>query len=113
MTDNSPSITTRSLRSREGKNPVYNFKKLNYSNNNNNDSKKGKKVDRPRWYNQTYLIFLVLREANGPLPRSELIRRTLLLDKQYSKEMGLPTCFHGKVYIRTLIVFIDIYLHFI
>ncbi|KAJ3215855.1 hypothetical protein HK099_006167 [Clydaea vesicula] len=52
--------------------------------------------DRPRWYNQSYLILMVLREAGTPLSRSELMKRTLLLDKKISKEKNLPKLFGGK-----------------
>lgn len=92
--ENSSNITLRSLRSRNGKTPIYNFRlreKKCYS----------RKRERPRWYNQTFLMFLALREAKKPLPRGELIQRTLDLDEKYSREMGLPKCFHGKTPVNT------------
>ncbi|KAI8815267.1 hypothetical protein BJ742DRAFT_765649 [Cladochytrium replicatum] len=51
---------------------------------------------KPRWWNQTYLVFLTLREAARPLTRSELIPAVLKLDKVISKQRKLPTLFGGK-----------------
>lgn len=55
------------------------------------------KLGRPRWFNQSFLVFMALRQAGTPLPRGELIRRALELDKQIGAERGLPPCFTGKV----------------
>ncbi|KAJ1554005.1 hypothetical protein HK096_005388 [Nowakowskiella sp. JEL0078] len=51
---------------------------------------------RPRWWNQTYLIFLALRQAGRPLSRGELIPEALKLERQISRQRGLPLLFHGK-----------------
>ncbi|KAI9003377.1 hypothetical protein DFJ74DRAFT_592742, partial [Hyaloraphidium curvatum] len=50
----------------------------------------------PRWYNQAFLVFLALKQAGTPLPRGELIKRALELDKKIGSERGLPPCFTGK-----------------
>ena len=55
------------------------------------------KLGRPRWFNQSFLVFMALRQAGTPLPRGELIRRALELDKKIGLERGLPPCFTGKV----------------
>lgn len=51
---------------------------------------------RPRWYNQTYVMFLTLRLENKPLPRAVLIPRSLELSEILSKRLGLPRLFGGK-----------------
>ncbi|KAJ1532854.1 hypothetical protein HK096_006055 [Nowakowskiella sp. JEL0078] len=51
---------------------------------------------RPRWWNQTYLIFLVLRQAGHPLTRGELIPEALKLERLIASQRGLPLLFHGK-----------------
>lgn len=56
------------------------------------------KLGRPRWFNQSFLVFMALRQAGTPLPRGELIRRALELDKKIGAERGLPPCFTGKVW---------------
>ncbi|KAI8825609.1 uncharacterized protein EV422DRAFT_583031 [Fimicolochytrium jonesii] len=54
-------------------------------------------VERPRWYNQTYILFLALKElGNGPVPRGQLIPKALELDKRIAEEKGLPPLFGGK-----------------
>ncbi|ORX54215.1 hypothetical protein BCR36DRAFT_16089 [Piromyces finnis] len=92
-----PSITTRSLRKRKGPAPVYNFKNRH----NVCVEKKDKKSNRPRWYNQTYIMFITLRDAKRPLPRNVLIRRTLTMDFLLSTIMSFPKCFHGKTPVNT------------
>lgn len=54
------------------------------------------KEPRPRWYNQSYIVFLALRQAGKPLHRPDLIKATLALDKKLSKERSLPLLFRGK-----------------
>ncbi|KAJ2455762.1 hypothetical protein EV183_000609 [Coemansia sp. RSA 2336] len=52
---------------------------------------------RPRWYNQMYLMFLALRQSpNYTASRSDLVRMAVELDAQISKERGLPRAFTGK-----------------
>jgi hypothetical protein len=58
-----------------------------------------KKADRPRWWNQTYLLYLVLRKATRPLGRKDLISEALELDESISEERGLPKLFGGKVFV--------------
>ena len=60
---------------------------------------KTKKSDKPRWWNQTYLLYLVLRKATRPLGRKDLITEALALDEEISKERKLPKLFGGKVFI--------------
>ena len=62
-----------------------------------------KKPDRPRWWNQTYLLYLVLRKATRPLGRKDLISEALNLDEVISKERGLPKLFGGKVCLSLFI----------
>ncbi|KAI7824526.1 hypothetical protein BX661DRAFT_124236, partial [Kickxella alabastrina] len=51
----------------------------------------------PRWYNQMYVMFLVLRQApDNTASRSELVRKAVELDKKISMERGLPRAFTGK-----------------
>ncbi|ORZ26172.1 hypothetical protein BCR42DRAFT_401739 [Absidia repens] len=51
----------------------------------------------PRWYTQSYLMFLALREHPGHcLSRSDLINAALALDKKISKERNLPRVFRSK-----------------
>ncbi|KAJ3130385.1 hypothetical protein HK098_002614 [Nowakowskiella sp. JEL0407] len=54
------------------------------------------KTERPRWWNQTYLVFLALRQAGRPLSRGELIPAALKLEGEIAKQRGLPLLFHGK-----------------
>jgi len=93
MNEEQPLITSRSLRKRKGPAPIYNFKNKNRV----PIEKSTKKNDRPRWYNQTYIMFITLRDAKRPLPRNVLIRRTLTMDFLLSTIMSFPKCFHGKV----------------
>jgi prepilin-type processing-associated H-X9-DG protein len=58
--------------------------------------KRIKRPDKPRWWNQTYVIFLVLRRENRLMSRAELIPKVLELDKEIAAKKGLPTLFHGK-----------------
>jgi len=58
--------------------------------------KSSKKGERPRWFNQSYIVFLALRQAGKPLHRPDLINATLKLDKKLAKERKLPTLFKGK-----------------
>ncbi|KAJ2852146.1 hypothetical protein IWW36_000526 [Coemansia brasiliensis] len=52
---------------------------------------------RPRWYNQMYLMFLALRQSpNYTASRSDLVRMAVDLDSRISKERGLPRAFTGK-----------------
>ncbi|KAI9282353.1 hypothetical protein BY458DRAFT_497929 [Sporodiniella umbellata] len=60
---------------------------------------KRKRVDslHPRWHNQAYMLFLALRQhPDRCLPRGELIKEALRLDRQLSKELSLPLVFRGK-----------------
>jgi len=94
----------RSLRNREGKQKIYNYKKKRSSLTiinkkiENNENEKSKKF---RWYNQNFIMLLALRISNRPLPRMELIKRTLELDEMCSEIMNLPKCFHGKTPVNT------------
>jgi hypothetical protein len=54
------------------------------------------RTEKPRWWNQTYVIFLVLRRENRLMSRGELIPKVLELEKEIAKKRGLPTLFHGK-----------------
>ena len=52
----------------------------------------------PRWYNQSYLLFLALRQApNHSLSRLKLIEKAIELDKKIGNELQLPRVFRGKV----------------
>ncbi|KND03456.1 uncharacterized protein SPPG_00939 [Spizellomyces punctatus DAOM BR117] len=90
--------STRMTRNRkllaEGKEirkPQYNVRQLA-----NGHLSGGKIKEKPRWYNQTYIMFLALRQAGEPLPRGVLIPKALALDKEISRQRGLPPLFGGK-----------------
>lgn len=68
----------------------------------NEDEIKKLKNRRPRWYNQSYVVFLCLRLSGTPLPRSMLIPRTLHLSEFLSSELGLPQLFGGKTPKNTI-----------
>lgn len=55
------------------------------------------KVERPRWWIQSFLLFLALRQADRPLSRRVLLPRALELDRKIAKQRGLPLLFGGKV----------------
>ncbi|KAI9306579.1 hypothetical protein BJ944DRAFT_159630 [Cunninghamella echinulata] len=58
---------------------------------------KRKKGDAPRWYTQSYMIFLALREhPTHCLARTPLIKAAVALDERISKERNLPRVFSGK-----------------
>ncbi|KAJ3166950.1 hypothetical protein HDU88_003039 [Geranomyces variabilis] len=78
---------TRAAEGKEIRKPRYNFK-ANAQNPN--------APEKPRWYNQTYLLFLALRKAGQPLPRGKLIPMALQLDMELSHARGLPPLFGGK-----------------
>ncbi|OAD78509.1 hypothetical protein PHYBLDRAFT_179571 [Phycomyces blakesleeanus NRRL 1555(-)] len=51
----------------------------------------------PRWHNQSYMLFLALRQhPDNSLPRTDLIKAALALDKKMSEERDLPRVFRGK-----------------
>ncbi|KAG2182427.1 hypothetical protein INT43_007357 [Umbelopsis isabellina] len=51
----------------------------------------------PRWHNQSYMLFLALRQhPDRCLPRTELIKAALAMDKKISDELNLPKVFRGK-----------------
>ncbi|KAF7727065.1 hypothetical protein EC973_008028 [Apophysomyces ossiformis] len=51
----------------------------------------------PRWHNQSYMLFLALRQhPDRCLPRTDLIKAALALDKKISEERNLPKVFRGK-----------------
>ncbi|KAI9006242.1 hypothetical protein CLU79DRAFT_780538 [Phycomyces nitens] len=51
----------------------------------------------PRWHNQSYMLFLALRQhPDNSLPRTDLIKAALALDKKMSEERNLPRVFRGK-----------------
>ncbi|PVU90305.1 hypothetical protein BB559_004694 [Furculomyces boomerangus] len=55
------------------------------------------KVQRPRWYNQTYILFLALRQCkNYTASRKDLLEKAVKLDKKMSKELGIPKVYTGK-----------------
>lgn len=57
--------------------------------------------NRPRWWTQSMLLHLVLRQASGkPMSRRELIPKALELDARIAKERGLPRLFGGKVFMN-------------
>jgi hypothetical protein len=61
-------------------------------------TKRSKPNDRPRWHTQSYLLFLALRQhPERSLPRGQLIRDALALDRKFSKELGLPKLYTGLV----------------
>ncbi|OMJ16582.1 hypothetical protein AYI69_g7786 [Smittium culicis] len=52
--------------------------------------------DRPRWYNQAYVLFLTLRQAeNYTLEKLALIEKAMLLDKKLSLDLGVKRAFEG------------------
>ncbi|KAJ1971138.1 hypothetical protein H4R35_005445 [Dimargaris xerosporica] len=56
-----------------------------------------KKMLKPRWHTQMYIMFLALRQMPGhEAARSEIIKAAVELDKQISEERGLPRVFTGK-----------------
>lgn len=60
--------------------------------------KKVRPDSHPRWHNQAYMLFLALRQhPDLCMPRGELIKAALELDKKISSEMSLPLVFRGKV----------------
>ncbi|KAI8920117.1 hypothetical protein DFJ77DRAFT_427034 [Powellomyces hirtus] len=83
-------MTRNRTRISEGKDvrkPRYNYKA-------NSQNPNG--PEKPRWYNQTYLMFLALRKAGKPIPRNILIPMALQLDREISRDRGLPQLFGGK-----------------
>ncbi|KAG0167433.1 hypothetical protein DFQ28_006082 [Apophysomyces sp. BC1034] len=51
----------------------------------------------PRWHNQSYMLFLALRQhPDRCLPRTDLIKAALALDRKISEERNLPKVFRGK-----------------
>ncbi|KAI8333286.1 hypothetical protein EDC96DRAFT_451243 [Choanephora cucurbitarum] len=51
----------------------------------------------PRWHNQSYMLFLALRQHSGTsMARTDLIKSALALDKKISEERSLPKVFRGK-----------------
>lgn len=60
--------------------------------------KRTKTTQQPRWHNQSYMLFLALRQhTERSLPRGELIKRALELDRKISAELSLPKVFRGRV----------------
>jgi hypothetical protein len=61
-------------------------------------TKRVKPNDRPRWHTQPYLLFLALRQhPERSLPRGQLIKDALALDRKFSQELGLPVLYRGQV----------------
>lgn len=59
----------------------------------------------PRWHNQSYMLFLALRQhSEKTMARTDLIKSALAIDKRISEERQVPKVFRGKV--RLLLVFI-------
>ncbi|KAF7732889.1 hypothetical protein EC973_000165 [Apophysomyces ossiformis] len=57
----------------------------------------GRSSTQPRWHNQSYMLFLALRQhPDQCLPRTELIKAALAMDKKISEERHLPKVFRGK-----------------
>ncbi|KAG0173455.1 hypothetical protein DFQ28_008406 [Apophysomyces sp. BC1034] len=57
----------------------------------------GRSSTQPRWHNQSYMLFLALRQhPERCLPRTELIKAALSMDKKISEERRLPKVFRGK-----------------
>ncbi|KAI8377628.1 uncharacterized protein BYT42DRAFT_497308 [Radiomyces spectabilis] len=51
----------------------------------------------PRWHSQSYMMFLALRQhPDRCLPRTQLIKAAIDLDKKISQERNLPKVFRGK-----------------
>ncbi|KAJ1917738.1 hypothetical protein H4219_003050 [Mycoemilia scoparia] len=77
-------------------NPSNTAKSENDGSDNNNNSKPSSK-EKPRWYNQMYIMFLALRQSpDYTASRSELVRKAVELDKKISDERKLPRVFTGK-----------------
>ncbi|OLY85085.1 hypothetical protein AYI68_g735 [Smittium mucronatum] len=52
--------------------------------------------DRPRWYNQVYVLFLALRQCKNYIsPKSELLRKAIDLDYRLSMDLGVRKAFSG------------------
>lgn len=79
-----------------GSEAIYSLRKRGHSFELKEDANHRRNPKRPRWYNQTYVMFLALRLAEGPLPRAVLIPRALELSKILTRELGLPRLFGGK-----------------
>lgn len=63
-------------------------------------TRRSKQNMQPRWQTQSYMVFLALRQHPARcLPRTELIKAALEMDKKISEERGLPRVFRGKVRI--------------
>ncbi|KAI7899964.1 uncharacterized protein BX663DRAFT_545212 [Cokeromyces recurvatus] len=59
--------------------------------------KRSRSNKQPRWYNQAYMLFLALRQhPERTLPRGELIKAALALDRKISAELQLPRVFRSK-----------------
>ncbi|KAI8064611.1 hypothetical protein BC940DRAFT_335234 [Gongronella butleri] len=59
--------------------------------------RRGHPSESPRWYTQSYLVFLALRKhPDHCMPRGQIIRAALELDLAISKERSLPRAFKGK-----------------
>ncbi|ORE08376.1 hypothetical protein BCV72DRAFT_271885 [Rhizopus microsporus var. microsporus] len=59
--------------------------------------KKLRPTEHPRWHNQSYMLFLALRQhPDHCLPRAQLINSALELDIKISAELGLPRVFRSK-----------------
>lgn len=60
--------------------------------------KRAKTTQHPRWHNQSYMLFLALRQhTEKSMPRGELIKKALALDRKISAELHLPKVFRGRV----------------
>ncbi|RUS12890.1 hypothetical protein BC938DRAFT_478327, partial [Jimgerdemannia flammicorona] len=60
-------------------------------------SRRSKPSMQPRWHTQSYMVFLALRQHPAKcLPRTQLIKAALEMDKKISEERGLPRVFRGK-----------------
>ncbi|KAK9766730.1 hypothetical protein K7432_003999 [Basidiobolus ranarum] len=58
---------------------------------------KRKKLNKPRWHTQMYIMFLALRQhPKREASRTELIKAAVSLDKKISEERNLPRVFTGK-----------------
>ncbi|KAI8079504.1 uncharacterized protein B0P05DRAFT_457786, partial [Gilbertella persicaria] len=54
-------------------------------------------TQQPRWHNQSYMLFLALRQHHeSSMARTDLIKSALTLDKKISEERSLPRVFRGK-----------------
>lgn len=66
----------------------------------------------PRWYSQSYMLFLALRQHDEEtMARTDLIKTALSLDNKISAERKLPKVFRGKV-IKNDNVYVTIYADF-